>query len=1378
MGRVTYGFIVLGLALGSQVWAAAQTVFLNSDATERVIVEQDPRLNPSAGITIELWIRPSSLDASGCETLVGKGFQSGYWFGTCNSGRLRYYANGDESLAAVDGTGLLPVGEWSHAAVSYDGANVRFYINGELDRTVAVGVALPANSRALGFGGEGSSPIFPNGLFPFSGYLSEVRLWDHARSETDIRRAMYQQITEEEPGLIGVWALEGGVDDRLGRFATTLAPGASFSGLDSPPVAHDPLVIRSTSSITADGFCNDPGYQTATRVPTWYHPDDIIFGEVNPEQVLFGADSTYLYVCLDDRNRLNDSIYTVEIDTGNGGEFTLQPDDYRFRYWPGNDGLTTARGQTTGSPPFLFSTWVVQGSNPAGLFADDSPGIEFVTDMEMRIPRSVLPSGAGAIFGIRVAHNYLINGGLDQRNVDWPFDTSSTSPASWQMATIDLSPPPNADYRNPSMSGPRIADDTPAVSELLDTAVSAFDDVDIEVLEVLVDGAVVESCNFPGSSDRDTDCRHMGSYSVGPHTIQGRAFDQAGRMGSTRIKSFRTVVDGEPPSITLSIGTRDPRPGQTVILTARAEDPSGIDFIQISDALGMSSPGFNRCDFDGTGTEELCLWSVRYDPAVVRARFVAFARDSEGLRNSTSDHVVLFGNNGPDRDADGLSDRVEAGLCTDPGNPDTDDDGLSDSWEVQGIRFADGSVEQLLDYGVNPCWKNALLQLDYETGAQPPIDGRMNLINQYRANGVSVYLEVNERPRPTAYPQSHIGAPTATYQMDDGEYYFDPKRNWAFFYGYERNLPGRSGAWSRFFTVDHNIGSNGNCSGGTDPGKECRGDFECPGVGASCVAGCRGGTRDTQSCSDRTDCPREDGTFAACSVPCVTDFSAGSPRCPTIGDLPYRLFHEFGHTVGLGHGGWKGSRATTNNLGFITKAIEWDSRNHKPNHQSVMNYLYSQGEICMEPIPGTIPEGFVPRFIGQVTYMERSLGGLNENSLTESSASTFSRLLRTRDCSYASPSAIPVFKYTCKFSDVQYEVISDGVRTLARRPSDGAWDYSPPTHSPGIDWNCNGTIDVGTVAENVDGPGWYRSDGFWDEAAWNRDSDLAATQEFQSIPNPVNCQLLYRANCTEREKSCYVFPESYRNQISTLASGLDPVDCRPIFLANRASISNCGGGSDSEFGTGTCPAVDRDSPVSVALQRGEVTGWDDMAAGVGSSDSDQFIEVADDQEVRPLPGVEQCDLADNDGDGEVDEGCADTDSDSIPDVIDNCIDISNTDQTDRDSDGLGEACQFPAVESLSASWDGDRAVNLSWSDNGIPLLGFTVYRHGLANPDAVYRGDPYPTTVTSGYADTVSFGDNFTYVVRPVNLNGVEGEGVMVSVQVDIDDALFADSFE
>ena len=125
-----------------------------------------------------------------------------------------------------------------------------------------------------------------------------------------------------------------------------------------------------------------------------------------------------------------------------------------------------------------------------------------------------------------------------------------------------------------------------------------------------------------------------------------------------------------------------------------------------------------------------------------------------------------------------------------------------------------------------------------------------------------------------------------------------------------------------------------------------------------------------------------------------------------------------------------------------------------------------------------------------------------------------------------------------------------------------------------------------------------------------------------------------------------------------------------LFLA--LSVTACGGGSSSSN--------------------------DDSQTEIVDSDGDG---VADSNDAFPNDANE---TADTDGDGVGDNGdafpddaneTADTDGDGVGDNGDNCLDTANTDQTDSDANGDGDACDpMPTVYAYSGSiTDGESSVS-------------------------------------------------------------------------------------
>ena len=210
---------------------------LNLDGTrDRIVMPSPASFNPGAALTIEAWVRPAIGGAS-CQTIVGKKFTTGYWLGLCNQ-KIRFYANGNGPGSMVDGIGIVPLGRWTHIAVTFDGSIRKYYINGDLDLQRSTPLPQPVNMASLGIGGEAiGTPSFLGGVtyFEFNGNLSEVRLWDRVRSQTEIRDNLSLQLDGPIAGLIASWHLVSNATDSTGTFVGTPMDGAAFLGPAAPP---------------------------------------------------------------------------------------------------------------------------------------------------------------------------------------------------------------------------------------------------------------------------------------------------------------------------------------------------------------------------------------------------------------------------------------------------------------------------------------------------------------------------------------------------------------------------------------------------------------------------------------------------------------------------------------------------------------------------------------------------------------------------------------------------------------------------------------------------------------------------------------------------------------------------------------------------------------------------------------------------------------------------------------------------------------------------------------------------------------------------------------------------------------------------------------
>lgn len=104
------------------------------------------------------------------------------------NGALRFTANwgapaGGAGAGSWNSTRLLTTGRWHHVAVTYDGRNIRFYIDGVLDSyQPAANLTFGSTTEPLIIGAD-----FPGGDEYFDGKIADVRVFSEALSTEQIR---------------------------------------------------------------------------------------------------------------------------------------------------------------------------------------------------------------------------------------------------------------------------------------------------------------------------------------------------------------------------------------------------------------------------------------------------------------------------------------------------------------------------------------------------------------------------------------------------------------------------------------------------------------------------------------------------------------------------------------------------------------------------------------------------------------------------------------------------------------------------------------------------------------------------------------------------------------------------------------------------------------------------------------------------------------------------------------------------------------------------------------------------------------------------------------------------------------------------------------
>ncbi|QXU48273.1 T9SS type A sorting domain-containing protein [Chryseobacterium sp. D764] len=206
-----------------------------------------------SALSFEGWIKPSSFKSASpyISSIMGTEVSDS------NSAFLRL---GDASLAnnklqfvvsinnvqqKLASATALNANTWYHVAATYDGANMKLYINGVLDATKAQ----TGNVNSTGAFNVG---YLYNTSRNFNGKIDEVRVWKRALSQTEISQNMCN-VTVPATSLAAYWKFNEGsgstVQDTSGNGVTLTLTGVDASnwGTDLPCTTGTSLLARNAS---------------------------------------------------------------------------------------------------------------------------------------------------------------------------------------------------------------------------------------------------------------------------------------------------------------------------------------------------------------------------------------------------------------------------------------------------------------------------------------------------------------------------------------------------------------------------------------------------------------------------------------------------------------------------------------------------------------------------------------------------------------------------------------------------------------------------------------------------------------------------------------------------------------------------------------------------------------------------------------------------------------------------------------------------------------------------------------------------------------------------------------------------------------------------
>ena len=157
----------------------------------------------------------------------------------------------------VYGTTVITNDVWHHAAATYDGSTWHLYLDGNLEATLAVNQPVRSDSiQRVALGAMITST--DSALGRFDGVLDEARVWDHARTGSEILADKNNELTSGT-GLVARWGMNEGSGPEVNDFILT-------------PISADGN-ITGTGYSWVDGFV-PPAGDTAPDAPALNAPSD------------------------------------------------------------------------------------------------------------------------------------------------------------------------------------------------------------------------------------------------------------------------------------------------------------------------------------------------------------------------------------------------------------------------------------------------------------------------------------------------------------------------------------------------------------------------------------------------------------------------------------------------------------------------------------------------------------------------------------------------------------------------------------------------------------------------------------------------------------------------------------------------------------------------------------------------------------------------------------------------------------------------------------------------------------------------------------------------------------------------------------------------
>ena len=181
-------------------------VFDGDDDYVNVSTITSDELNPLKSLTLECWAYLNEVPSSTHTPNLIARFNC-YTLTVASNQLAKAYIRDDEGIwHEAGGTTIITTNTWYHLALTYDGSNMRIYVNGEEEGSAPVSDTMARTTDNFRIGSRNAYVTTTN----TNGIIDEARIWDVPRTREEIRASMNRTIPGNTPGLVGYWRFDDG----------------------------------------------------------------------------------------------------------------------------------------------------------------------------------------------------------------------------------------------------------------------------------------------------------------------------------------------------------------------------------------------------------------------------------------------------------------------------------------------------------------------------------------------------------------------------------------------------------------------------------------------------------------------------------------------------------------------------------------------------------------------------------------------------------------------------------------------------------------------------------------------------------------------------------------------------------------------------------------------------------------------------------------------------------------------------------------------------------------------------------------------------------------------------------------------------------------